>query len=249
MDYFEVSATDVNNTLPGRIWTLKFLSRPDWLHQNFHLWASYVDRHRRLPLPLPLDAELCPIDITDLCRVVEQLVLEVSGPVDIRPCLQDEHAGQVYTLTGPQAVNIKELIQTLNTTTGYGKLEYQYVRPMDTLYYLNNLPKDIWFDARLKQESREMYHDSLDGFAYRTRVFAAPTGKGSKKRQVWLDEKIVDNLLSAETQIRTLIDYFDWVHQTSSSVYVPHASAITCLPLRPLRKFFKENANSFKPRV
>lgn len=50
-------------------------------------------------------------------------------------------------------------------------------------------------------------------------------------------------------QIQTILDYFDWVQKTSSSVCVPHASMITNLSRKPLRLFFEENANMFKPRV
>ncbi|KAI7849757.1 hypothetical protein BDC45DRAFT_488909 [Circinella umbellata] len=205
-------------------WTIL---RPDWIHQNFHLWSTYVEKHRHLPLPIPENAEICPLDITDLCRVVENLILTTDNKKNIQSALMDDHVGQVYTLTGPQAVNGKNLVHLLGKSTGYEKFEYRFVRPMDTGYYLSDLPKDIWFDARVKHEKSQIYSDTLEGYEYRTRLLRAPTA----------------------TQIKTYLEYFDWVHNEAGSLCVSHISAITALPPRSIRKFFQENANSFKPRV
>ncbi|KAF7729237.1 hypothetical protein EC973_004767 [Apophysomyces ossiformis] len=203
-------------------WTIL---RPDWVHQQFHLWAPYVEKYRRWPLPMPDNAEICPIDISDVCKVVEELVLDTSSKT-LR-ALDDYHVDQVYTLTGPQAVTGKQLVDLLTKATGFQKFEYQLTRAMDLGYYLHDLKKDIWFDARIKQENAQIYRDTLDGYAYRSKSFGPPTA----------------------TQIQTYLDYFDWVTKTASSICVPHASLITSLPSRPIRKFFQENANSFKPRV
>ncbi|KAI8391795.1 uncharacterized protein BYT42DRAFT_543288 [Radiomyces spectabilis] len=199
--------------------------RPEWINQNFHLWASYVEKHRRFPLPIPDDTEICPIDMSDICKVIEELVLDRNKNLVSK--LEDDHIGQVYTLTGPQSVTGKQIMEMLCETTGYTKLTFEPTRSMDIRYYLENLRRDIWFDARLKQENRQIYHDTFEGYSYRTKAFAIPTA----------------------TQISTYLDYFDWVHKSASSICVPHASVITSLPCRSLRKFFQENANSFKPRV
>ncbi|ORX55160.1 NAD(P)-binding protein [Hesseltinella vesiculosa] len=204
-------------------WTIL---RPDWIHQHFHLWAPFIEKHRHLPLPMPGDAEMCPIDISDICKVVEHLVLEPHGQ-SWRTQLEENHVGQVYTLTGSQPVNPKLLVNMLSQATGYNKMEYKWARSMDLAFYLQDLQRDIWFDARLKQEFAQIYRDNLETYEYRSKVLSAPTA----------------------TQIQTMLDYFDWVAQTSSSICVPHAPMITSLPCRPLRKFFQENANTFKPRV
>ncbi|KAI8074965.1 hypothetical protein BC940DRAFT_314661 [Gongronella butleri] len=203
-------------------WTIL---RPDFIYQSFHLLAPYVEKHRHLALPMPDEAEMCPIDVSDVCKVVEHLLM-MGGP-KFKDQLDDSHVGQVYTLTGSQSVNPKLLVNMLSQATGYNKLEYKWTRSMDLVYYLQDLQRDIWFDARLKQEVAQIYRDSLETFDYRSKVLAAPTS----------------------TQIQTMIDYFDWVASTSSSICVPHAPMITSLPCRPLRKFFQENANTFKPRV
>ncbi|KAI9319329.1 hypothetical protein BX666DRAFT_1925132 [Dichotomocladium elegans] len=205
-------------------WTIL---RPDWIHQNFHHWATFIEKYRRMALPLPQDAELCPIDIIDLCQVVENIVLSSTAPKHIVAALPDQHAGQVYTLTGTDPVTGKEMVQHLIAATGFTKFAYQNIRPMDTDYYLFQLPMDIWFDARIKREQRQIYNDTLDGFDYSTRAFAAPTA----------------------TQKDTWLDYFDWVRSTASSVSVPHAPVLLSRPVRPIHEFFQENANSFKPRV
>ncbi|CAO3593911.1 unnamed protein product [Absidia cylindrospora] len=209
-------------------WTIL---RPDWVNQNFHLWAPFIEKHRHLPLPVPDDAEMCPIDITDICKVVEQLVTQQLGGMEEartwKSALNDEHDGQVYTLTGSQMASPKAMVQMLSQATGYTKMEYKRTRPMDLAYYFEELKRDIWFDARLKQENAQIYHDDFTTFNYRSKAFAAPS----------------------RTQIQTMLDYFDWIHKTSSSIVVPHAPMITSLPCRPLRKFFQENANTFKPRV
>ncbi|ORY99922.1 hypothetical protein BCR43DRAFT_521127 [Syncephalastrum racemosum] len=197
-------------------WTIL---RPDFIYQHFLLWTSMIERSRVLSLPVPAGAEICPIDISDVCKVVEELVVRSNN--------NDQHAGQVYTLTGPQTLRIKDLIQWMRSATGFKKLEFVFTRPMDTAYYMQELRNDIWFDARIKREHSLIYQDTLDGYAYRSRILGAPSA----------------------TQIQTIIDYFDWVHKTSSSVLVPHASSITSLPVRSVRKFLQENANSFKPRV
>jgi hypothetical protein len=147
------------------------------VNQNFHLWAPFIEKHRHLPLPVPDDTEMCPIDITDICKVIEQLLV-VDGR-EWRSELDDLHDGQVYTLTGSQMTNPKSLVQMLSQATGYAKMEYRWTRPMDLAYYLQELKRDIWFDARLKQENAQIYRDDLDNFNYRSKAFAAPTSKSN----------------------------------------------------------------------
>ncbi|ORZ22122.1 hypothetical protein BCR42DRAFT_367797 [Absidia repens] len=224
--YGDIEQMVVDSDCP---WTIL---RAEWVHQYFHLWAPLVEKHGCVPLPITEDAELCPIDITDICKVIEHLVVEEkneqgAGKLQWKAELDEQHHGQIYTLTGSQPTNPKALVQMLAQATGYKKMEYRGTRPMDLAYYLQDLKHDIWFDARLKQENARIYQDDLLGFNYRSKVLVAPTN----------------------TQIQTMIEYFDWVKTTSSSIIVPHAPMITSLPCRPLRKFFQENANLFKPRV
>ncbi|KAI8097279.1 uncharacterized protein BX664DRAFT_383583 [Halteromyces radiatus] len=204
-------------------WTIL---RPDWLNQNFHLWAPYIEKHRHLPLPIPDDTEMCPIDMKDICKVIEQLILDKSNK-NWKSELDDLHNGQVYTLTGSQVVNPKELVQMLSQATGYTKMEYKPTRPMDLAYYFNELKRDIWFDARIKHEKAQIYRDDLLAYDYCSKAFGAPSA----------------------IHIQTMLEYFDWIQKTASSICVPHAPMITSLPCRSLRKFFSENANTFKPRV
>jgi hypothetical protein len=56
-------------------------------------------------------------------------------------------------------------------------------------------------------------------------------------------------LLCLDKQIQTYLDYFDWVQQTSGSICVPHTTMLVNSSCESIQKFFKENANSFKPRV
>ncbi|KAI7863877.1 hypothetical protein BDF14DRAFT_1733201 [Spinellus fusiger] len=203
-------------------WTIL---RPEWLQQNFHLWSSYIEKYHHLPLPMAETTDICPIDVTDICRVVEVLVLDQQK--QLMPALEDQHQDQVYTLTGPASINSKQLADDLRDATGFNGMTYRQVRPMDLKYNLQELRKDIWFDARIKQESAQLYRDALDGESYSTKAFAVPT----------------------DLQIQTFVDYFDWVDKTASSVCVPHASMITGIPSRSMASFFQENANSFKPRV
>ena len=135
-----------------------------------------MEKHRHLPLPIPESAEICPLDITDLCRAVEHIVLS-GDKAKIRPVIQDDHVGQVYTLTGPQTITGKQLVRLLSKATGFEKFDYRFVRPMDTAYYLEDLPKDIWFDARIKRERNQVYCDDLKGYDYRTRILSPPTRK------------------------------------------------------------------------
>lgn len=120
------------------------------------------------------DVNLCPIDLEDVCQIIDNLVLD-NG--EIRSQLDAEHVGQVYTLTGPKHVSGKDLVNLLAETTGYDKLLYQQVRRMDMSYYLNEIGRDIWFDARVKRERAQIYNDELANYSYKSRVFAAPNGK------------------------------------------------------------------------
>lgn len=151
--------------------------RPDWTTQHLHLWAPFVEKHAQLPMPLHPDTELCPIDMTDLCSVVQAIVLNWDHSI-LPVHLDNEHDGQVYTLTGPEPVTAKELVTRLAKATGCDSLKYKAVRPMDTQFYLEQLAHDIWFDARIKQEQRLMYNDPLSkgAYDYSTRAFALPTG-------------------------------------------------------------------------
>lgn len=153
------------------------LYRPDWTIQHLHLWAPYVEKHAQLAMPLHPDTELCPIDMVDLCSVVQAIVLNWDHSI-LPVHLDNEHDGQVYTITGPEPVTAKELVTRLAKATGYESLKYKTVRPMDTQFYLEQLAHDIWFDARIKQEQRLMYNDPLSKgeYNYSTRAFSLPTG-------------------------------------------------------------------------
>ncbi|KAI9281649.1 hypothetical protein BY458DRAFT_499277 [Sporodiniella umbellata] len=199
--------------------------RLDFLQQYFHLWASDSEKSKRLMLPITDNVELCPIDIGDVCRVIEALILDSNH--NLVNNLNQNHDGQVYTLSGPEAINGKQMATLLATSTGYPNLKFQQTRPMDVSYYLENMGMDIWFDARLKQEMSKIYQDSYTNEEYRYRVYGAPTVK----------------------HVQTMLDYFDWVQKTSSSICVPHATMITNAPGRTIESFFTENANTFKPRV
>ncbi|KAH8549507.1 hypothetical protein BGW37DRAFT_501448 [Umbelopsis sp. PMI_123] len=199
--------------------------RADWITQNFHLWSSYIERHRKLPMTISDDTHLCPIDLEDLCHIVQNMVLNDDG--HIRCELDEQHVGQIYTLTGPKRISGKELVQLLADTTGYQKLTYHRTRRMDLSFYLQELGKDIWFDARVKREKAQMYQDDFVNYGYKSKVFSAPSG----------------------TQVEIYLDYFDYIQSNQGSMYTPHAELLAKRPCKTVDHFFKEHANSFKPRV
>ncbi|CAO3652742.1 unnamed protein product [Mucor hiemalis] len=199
--------------------------RLDFLQQYFHLWSSYAEKQRKLLLPVNEDTEICPVDIADVCKVLESLLL--CEEKKLRSTLEDEHDGQVYSLTGPEALNGKQIVKQLADATGYEQFKFYRGRPMDLGYYLRDLGKDVWFDARLKQEMSQIYHDKFENEDYKKKAYNVPTDK----------------------QVQSFLDFFDWVQRTSGSVCVPHTTMLTHEPSKVIKSFFEENANSFKPRV
>jgi hypothetical protein len=154
--------------------------RLDFIQQYFHLWASLVDQTRTMALPLGLDTEICPIDISDVCRTIENFVTSQDRRTTL-DTLNDKHAGQVYTLTGPEALTSKEIIQFMSNATTYKQFKYHMVRPMDIKYYLKNLSHNIWFDERIKNERLQSYRDLLEcENGYRLKALAVPNGKKKK---------------------------------------------------------------------
>ncbi|KAI9473472.1 MAG: hypothetical protein EXX96DRAFT_578149 [Benjaminiella poitrasii] len=200
--------------------------RLDFVQQYFHLWSNYAEKHRAMILPVAEDKDICPIDIGDVCKVVEMLLIDNTNYLS-RPCLEDRHDGQVYMLTGPEAINGKRLVELLSLTTGFRQFKFVFSRPMDISYYLGGLGKDVLFDARLKHERSQIYHDTFQENEYRNKAYNCPS----------------------EKQIQIFLDYFNWVQHTSGSICVPHTSTLTNSPCQTLQTFFEENANSFKPRV
>ncbi|KAI8092728.1 uncharacterized protein BX664DRAFT_327983 [Halteromyces radiatus] len=207
-------------------WTIL---RCDWIQQYFHLWTTYTEKNRSFPLPMDATTEFCPIDILDVCESVASLLLlqQKNNITKIVDALDDQHIGQVYTLTGPRMINGKKLMKSLINATHYSSYRFLQVRPMDLQYYLKYLPKDIWFDARLKRDRYRMHYDDFGSYSYRSNIFGPPS----------------------DLQIQTFLDYFNWIFNTSSSICIPHVRLLTGKTPRSLDAFFKENANSFKPRV
>lgn len=154
--------------------TLLFI-RIDFVQQYFHLWSTYAEKYRQFVLPVSDNTKICPVDITDVCNVIELLCLKNGN--HLCKTLDDEHDGQVYLLTGPEAVSGKRINEYLIEATGYQKFKFSQIRPMDLSYYLSGLGKDVWFDARMKREMSQIYHDEYDTFDYRTKAFCNPTGK------------------------------------------------------------------------
>jgi uncharacterized protein YbjT (DUF2867 family) len=154
----------------------KKIIRLDFVQQYFHLWSNYAEKHRQMLLPLTENTEICPVDIADVCKVIESLLLDNQNKI-FKANLDDEHDGQVYTLTGPEAVSGKRMVELLTSATGYQQFKYCCGRPMDLGYYLSGLSKDVWFDARLKQEMSRIYHETFDSEGYKDKAYAIPTGK------------------------------------------------------------------------
>ncbi len=138
------------------------------------MWSNYAEKNRKLILPLTEDTEICPVDIADVCKVIESLLLCENK--NLRNAIEDQHDGQVYCLTGPEAINGKRMVELLANATGYEQFKFCHGRPMDLGYYLSGLSKDVWFDARLKQEMSQIYHDTFDKEEYTKKAYGIPTG-------------------------------------------------------------------------
>lgn len=147
--------------------------RLDFIQQFFHLWSNQVEVSGNMSLPLNSDIELCPIDISDVCSVISTFIIQNGS---FTTCLNDYHAGQVYTLTGPEIVTSKSIIEMMSNATTFKLHRYHMARPMDTVYYLKDLRHNIWFDERLKKERSAVYMDQSE-FGYRTKALCLPNGK------------------------------------------------------------------------
>lgn len=147
--------------------------RLEFVQQYLHLWSHQVEVSGTMTLPLNSDTELCPIDISDVCAVLAAFVLQDGS---FMTCLNEYHAGQVYTLTGPEAVTSKSIVSMMSDATTYRLHRYLRVRPMDVVYYLTDLRRNIWFDERLKKERSAVYLDQEE-LGYRTKALCLPNGK------------------------------------------------------------------------
>lgn len=145
--------------------------RLDFIQQYFHLWAAQVEQTKQWRLPMKHETEMCPIDIGDVCQSIQSCV--IKNDVLLQE-LNDVHVGQVYTLTGPEALKNKQMMQMMSDATRYTNYKNHMCRPMDTRFYLDGLSRDIWFDARIKNEKANSYHDLLETDAYRTKAFSVP---------------------------------------------------------------------------
>lgn len=151
----------------------QYIYRIEFVQQFFHLWSNYMEKHRQLILPLHENIDICPIDIGDVCEVVRLICLDNT---EVRKELEDKHDGQVYVLTGPEKLNGKRIIDHVINATGYQHFKYCRIRPMDLRYYLSDLCKDIWFDARIKRELSQIYRDEYNNQDYKTKAFSCPSG-------------------------------------------------------------------------
>ncbi|KAI8639949.1 hypothetical protein BD408DRAFT_370882 [Parasitella parasitica] len=197
--------------------------RLEFIQQYFHLWSNQVEASGNIKLPLKSDTGICPVDISDVCAAVTTFIIQ-NG--ELMTCLTDYHAGQVYTLTGPEAITSKSIVEMMSNATTYKLHRCLMVRPMDTACYLKDLRRNIWFDERLKKEKSAVYMDQED-LGYRTKALCLPK----------------------DVQIQTFTDYFDWVSKTLGSIHVEHIEFIIKQKPRTLEAYFKENSNSFKPKV
>ncbi|KAI9320960.1 hypothetical protein BX666DRAFT_1912964 [Dichotomocladium elegans] len=204
-------------------WTIL---RPDWILQHFFLWASLVDQQNSLPMPLPAQTELSPIDIVDVCSAVEALVLDIKSHAIVPIAKDSAHSGQVYILTGPETITIKQIIHSMAKASGAAVMKQRFVRLMDAKYLLENLKNNIWFDARIKHERHLAYHDPLDdSLSYSTRWMAP-------------NDAFID----------TIILYMDWIRRTAGSFHVPHANIILSRPLITVNDFFQRHAKAFQTK-
>jgi hypothetical protein len=155
--------------------------RTDWIQQDFHLWTTYAEKHRTFPLPIHASTEFCPIDIQDVCASVASLLLvsnQGSDSICVVDELNDRYAGQVYTLTGPQVVNGKNIIRSLINATHYTGFQFDQIRPRELQHYLHSLQIDLSFDARLKKNGARIRKDDLKSDTYRYNIIKAPTRSG-----------------------------------------------------------------------
>lgn len=191
--------------------------------------------------------EFCPIDIQDVCECIAALLLDETA-TEIVEVLDDQHVGQVYTLTGAQMLDGKQLMQSLIDATHYSAFRYSHIRPMDLQYYLQFLQKDILFDARLKKDRSRVIGDDFTTHAYRFNITKAPSRSGNTSPLLPFTAINSPCFVLVDLQIQDFLDYFDWVARTSSSIDVPHVYLLTGKTPRSIEAFFLENANVFKPR-
>jgi hypothetical protein len=149
--------------------------RLDWIQQYLLLWSTEVEHFKRMSLPITSNTQICPIDISDVCRVISNLLVKDKQFLDQ---LDDYHAGQVYTLTGPEALTCQNIVQHLSIATGYKHYQYYMARSMDTCFYLENLDYNIWVDERIKKERSALYFEGFEkANSYTTKVLSVPNGK------------------------------------------------------------------------
>jgi hypothetical protein len=144
------------------------------------LWATQIEEIRSVNLPFQNNVEFCPIDITDICNVVQTMVTEKKTG-SLLSKIHDEYSSQIFILTGPEATNGEKIIQMLTSATQFSQLKYQHTRLMDVRYYLESLSRNISFYSRIKKEDSQRYRDELDELEYRTKAYVAPNSKVEKK--------------------------------------------------------------------
>jgi uncharacterized protein YbjT (DUF2867 family) len=91
--------------------------------------------------------------------------------------VDERHREQIYTLTGPESISGKNIVELLSKATGYSHFKYCQGRPMDLRYYLDSLSQDIWFDARIKMEMGQIYRDLIDHDSSYQKAYSLPSGK------------------------------------------------------------------------
>jgi len=181
--------------------------RNEFSQNWFHAWSQPVEDKGQFPLSTGRDKKFAPVRLEDVCCALKDIIRGEEST-------NNKHNKQIYTLTGPEAVNGPKIVDELNRVV-QGRVNYADVDRQQMEKVLRSL-------REREQQQRGGRDDDDDN------------------RDYFEDQP-------TDTQIHTILDYFDYVKSGKADRTTEDLRKLTGRDGQRVEAFFKEHASEFRP--
>jgi len=194
--------------------------RADFAQNWFHAWSYPVEDKGQFPLSTGPDKKFAPVRIEDISCALKDIIRSEEASVLSNLLGGNRHNKQTYTLTGPETVNGRRIVDELNRAVN-ARVTFADVDRNQMEQILRALR-----ERGQQQQQRSGRPQACDEDDNRRHFDGQPT----------------------EVQIQTLLDYFDYVKAGHADRTTDDLKKITGREGQRVESFFRDHAAEFRPR-
>ncbi|KAG9285750.1 hypothetical protein G9A89_003429 [Geosiphon pyriformis] len=184
----------------------QILIRLPLVQQALWLWSDSAIDQGKIRLQLQERDQFASVNLEDVVRSIRCLLLNANGKLE---GLEKNHHHKTYTLTGPNAISPRDIVETINRNIRRRekRVHFEEVDRREVEDYLRNLRENV--DDNRDEDDRRRSSELLNG-AYRY-----------QRGLSLIHEAIADLLKGGKNSVKQgAITFHDAVQQIESAIYL-----------------------------